>query len=94
MNKTNQLLQFIYNQIRGYKKNRGNSRRFKSYYMSSKEDTRENSAKIIDYFAGRIFSFFYDFCNRLHKVPAALFGAGLYPCNYYTFTPCLDPYSQ
>ncbi|GAB6084906.1 restriction endonuclease [Alkaliphilus crotonatoxidans] len=61
MNKTNQLLQFIYNQIRGYKKNRGNSRRFKSYYMSSKEDTRENSAKIIDYFAGRIFSFFMIF---------------------------------
>ncbi len=67
MNKTNLLLQFIYNQIRGYKKDRGNSRRFRNYYLSSKEDTRDNSAKVIDYFAGRMIVFFILFVIGLMR---------------------------
>lgn len=58
MNKTNQFFQFILNQIRGYKNDRANSRRFKAYYMSAKSDTRTNTAKIIDYTIWRIIMFF------------------------------------
>lgn len=61
MNKTNLILQFIYNQMRGYKNNRSQSRRFRNYYMSNKDDTRGNGAKVIDYVASRIVSFFIIF---------------------------------
>ncbi len=58
MNKTNQFFQFITNQLRGYRKDRNNSRRFRAYYMSAKSDTRSNAAKIIDYALWRMIIFF------------------------------------
>lgn len=61
MSKFNQLCIFFLNQFKGYKRNRDNSRRFRSYYMTSKEDTRSNSAKIIDFSLIRIFLFFLFF---------------------------------
>ncbi|WP_026476359.1 restriction endonuclease [Alkaliphilus transvaalensis] len=61
MSKTNLLFQFFINQIRGYKENRGESRRFRSYYMSNKEDTRGDAAKILDFIISRMVAFFLIF---------------------------------
>jgi len=61
MNKTNQFFQFITNQLRGYRKDRSNNRRFRSYYMNAKSDTRSNAAKIIDYMLWRFIIFFVIF---------------------------------
>lgn len=68
MSKTNQFFQFINNQLRGYRKDRGNSRRFRSYYMSAKSDTRSNAAKIIDYALWRIIIFFTVFIGIFIRV--------------------------
>lgn len=65
MNKTNQFFQFVANQLRGYGRDRSNSRRFRAYYMSAKTDTRSNAAKIIDYTLWRVIMFFVVFSGIL-----------------------------
>ncbi|SDK39998.1 restriction endonuclease [Natronincola ferrireducens] len=43
---------------KNYKKDRSNSRRFKTFYSTTKEDKRSDLAKVIDYVLWRIFIFF------------------------------------
>lgn len=61
MKKIDLLFRFISNQLRGQKKSRGNSIRFRNYYLSVKDDKRNNLAKIFDYSIWRIFVFFLVF---------------------------------
>lgn len=75
MNNTNQIVQFVHNQMRSMKKERRNSRRFRDYYLSDKEDTRGKSAKVLDYIIGRIVTFFILLLGALmtlHKLIPAL----------------------
>ncbi|PHS36449.1 MAG: hypothetical protein COA82_00280 [Alkaliphilus sp.] len=55
MNKSEIFLEKMIKQIRCYKKNRSNSRRFNAYYLSNKEDLRNNIARKIDYVVIRVF---------------------------------------
>ncbi|AKL95640.1 restriction endonuclease [Clostridium aceticum] len=50
-----------------YKENRSNSRRFKAFYNSSKEDKRGSLAKVIDYLLVRIFIFFAIFVVAYYR---------------------------
>lgn len=61
MKKTNLIFRFISDQIKGQKKNRGNSLRFRNYYLSVKDDNRNTFAKVFDYSVWRIFIFFIIF---------------------------------
>lgn len=61
MKKIDSLFRFIANQLKGHKKNRSNSLRFKNYYLSVKDDKRNNFAKVFDYSIWRIFVFFIAF---------------------------------
>lgn len=72
MKKIDDLFRFINKQIKGYKKSRGNSLRFRNYYTSAKDDKRSNIAKVFDYSIWRILIFFITFLyvylniNRLY----------------------------
>jgi len=57
MKNINAIIQFLTGQVRGYSKNRSSSRRFKSYYLDTKDDNKGVSAKIVDYFLSRLFIF-------------------------------------
>lgn len=58
MKKIKDYLEKIKVPISGYRKRRSNSRRFKIFYLTSKADTRGNSAKIADFTITRFFVFF------------------------------------
>ncbi|SES64343.1 Restriction endonuclease [Natronincola peptidivorans] len=58
MKKIQSFLQTFKEKYKEYKRNRSNSRRFKAFYYSSKEDKRSDVAKIIDYVLIRIIIFF------------------------------------
>ncbi|QUH26792.1 restriction endonuclease [Serpentinicella alkaliphila] len=57
MKNINAFFQFLTGQVRGYSKSRSSSRRFKAYYLDTKNDTKGVGAKIIDYFLGRMLIF-------------------------------------
>ena len=82
MNNTNLVVQFVHNQMRSMKQERKNSRRFKDYYLSSKEDTRGKSAKVLDYIIGRVVTFFMILLTALmalqRLVPALVCTVGLF----------------
>ncbi len=61
MKNLDDLFRFITKQIKGYKKDRGNSLRFKNYYLSVKDDKRSNFAKVFDYSIWRVIVFFIVF---------------------------------
>ncbi|KAB3533210.1 restriction endonuclease [Alkaliphilus serpentinus] len=58
MRKIKAYYEIFSSKIKGYKRKRENSRRFQLFYLSSKEDTRSNGAKIFDYVIARFFIFF------------------------------------
>lgn len=61
MKNINVFFQFLTGQVRGYKKNRSSSRRFKAYYLDTKNDNRGIGAKVIDYLLSRLLVFFVIF---------------------------------
>ncbi|MBM7614606.1 restriction endonuclease [Alkaliphilus hydrothermalis] len=67
MSKTKDVLEFLLKQVRSYNQDRSTSRRFRNYYLSSKEDTRGDIAKVIDYAISRIMVFFMVFIGIFIK---------------------------
>ncbi|KAB3538608.1 restriction endonuclease [Alkaliphilus pronyensis] len=75
MSKITNYLQLLMTKAKGYKSSRSNSKRFKAFYMSSKEDTRSDGAKIIDFSLIRIafFMIFFLLINTyLYSLLASL----------------------
>ncbi len=72
MKQLDSLFRFIANQLKGDKRSRRNSMRFKNYYLSVKDDKRNTFAKVFDYSVWRIIVFFFVFVylyletNRLY----------------------------
>ncbi|MDR5658016.1 restriction endonuclease [Serpentinicella sp. ANB-PHB4] len=72
MKNINAFFQFLTGQVKGYSKNRSSSRRFNAYYMQSKEDQRNQTAKVFDYVLVRfmvflvIFTFTYVEFNNVY----------------------------
>ncbi len=57
MKKTNLVFRFLIDQIKGQKKDRGDSLRFRNYYLKTKNDNRSTLAKVLDYSIWRIIMF-------------------------------------
>ncbi|AOY77443.1 restriction endonuclease [Clostridium formicaceticum] len=68
MNVIETMLKDMKEKYFNYRKNRSNSRRFRAFYSSSKEDKRGGLAKIIDYLLGRMFIFFAVFLIAYLKI--------------------------
>lgn len=72
MEKISLIFRFIIDQIKGQKKDRGDSLRFRNYYLRTKNDNRGTFAKIFDYSIWRIvmfcilFLFLYLRTNQLY----------------------------
>lgn len=61
MKKTEKLIARLSEELKKYKKNRSNSRRFKAFYSNTQEDKRNDVAKVMDYVLWRCFIFFAAF---------------------------------
>ena len=58
MNKLNEVMRFLNKQIKVQASSYKTNKRLKKYYIESKQDTRSNIAKTLDYMGLRIFIFF------------------------------------
>ncbi|ABW18900.1 hypothetical protein Clos_1355 [Alkaliphilus oremlandii OhILAs] len=68
MKKIDSFFKFISSQLKGSNRSRGNSLRFRNYYLSVKDDKRNNVAKIVDYSMWRICLFFLMFIYIYSKI--------------------------
>lgn len=74
---------------KNFKKNRSNSRRFKTFYSSTQEDKRNDIAKVIDYVLWRCFIFFITFILFFLKnanIYSAIIMATMVSCIYHAIS--------
>ncbi len=76
MKTINLIIRFITDQIKGRKENRGNSLRFRNYYLTTDDDKRSTFAKVFDYSIWRIILFFILFvfiCLKINQLYISIF---------------------